>query len=209
MKKIEDLLVKSYGRLFSEELGIDLGSKKESETFKWFLASILFGARINETIAKNTYKALIRHNLTTPRKILMAGWYFLVKNVMGEGGYVRYDGVTSQYLIDICKKLIKDYNGKVTNIFKAAKDSKDLERRLLEFRGIGPVTVNIFLRELRGIWKKADPELGKLASLAARNLGIKVVKNRRIEAALTRIGKDYCRRKKCNLCPFRKFCKNK
>jgi hypothetical protein len=28
----------------------------------------------------------------------------------------------------------------------------------MEFKGIGPVTANIFLRELRTVWKKADPE---------------------------------------------------
>lgn len=196
-----------HGKLFSEELGINLKSKKEKEIFKWFIASVLFGARINETIAKNTYKALVRHNLNSPERILKVGWHFLVKHVMGEGGYVRYDGITSQYLLDICKKLVKDYKGKVSNIHKIAKDSKDLEERLLEFRGIGPVTVNIFLRELRGIWKKANPELGHLAKLAVKNLGIKDVGDKRIEAALTRIGKDYCRRKRCKVCPVRKYCK--
>jgi hypothetical protein len=43
-------------RLYSEELGIDLGKNDEGELFKWFLASILFGARISETIAKNSPK---------------------------------------------------------------------------------------------------------------------------------------------------------
>jgi len=38
-----------------------------------------------------------------------------------------------------------------------ALDSKDLERRLIEFKGFGPTAVNIFLRELRGIWSKANP----------------------------------------------------
>jgi hypothetical protein len=33
-----------------------------------------------------------------------------------------------------------------------------LERRLEEFRGVGPVCISIFLRELRGIWEKAKPE---------------------------------------------------
>lgn len=38
--------------LYSEELGIDLKKNNDDELFKWFLASILFGARISETIAK-------------------------------------------------------------------------------------------------------------------------------------------------------------
>jgi len=42
-------------RLYSEELGINLADNTDKELFKWFLASILFGARISETIAKHTY----------------------------------------------------------------------------------------------------------------------------------------------------------
>ena len=41
--------------LYVEDLGIDL--KDPSGRFKWFLASILFGARISEKIASNTYKS--------------------------------------------------------------------------------------------------------------------------------------------------------
>ena len=174
------------------------------------MASVLFGKRINETIAKNTYKAMIKYKLTNPRAVIKFGWFRLVRKVMREGGYVRYDGMTSQYLLDICNKLIKEYGGKVTNIEKKAKDSEDLERRLLEFRGIGPTTLNIFLRELRGIWKKANPSLGKYTKLAAKNLGInekEVLKNKRLEVALLRIGKDYCHKKRCDKCPLKKYCK--
>ena len=48
-------LLKRFGQTYSEELGINLKAGKSSEIFKWFLASILFGARISEAIAKNTY----------------------------------------------------------------------------------------------------------------------------------------------------------
>jgi hypothetical protein len=56
-------------QLYSEELGIDLGRHSDAEYFRWFLASILFGGRISEAIARNTYRAFVRHGLTTPRKI--------------------------------------------------------------------------------------------------------------------------------------------
>lgn len=39
-------LVKVIGGRFSSALGIDLSSSDPREIFKWFLASILFGARI-------------------------------------------------------------------------------------------------------------------------------------------------------------------
>jgi len=39
-------------------------------------------------------------------------------------------------------------------------------------KGIGDVTVSIFLRDLRGVWHKADPKPTPLVILAAKRLGI-------------------------------------
>jgi hypothetical protein len=84
--------------LYSEELGIVLAKRSDAAYFCWFLASLLFGARISEMTAKNTYRSFVRHGLTSPRKILKAGWDFLVYPVMREGGYVRYDNRKSTRL---------------------------------------------------------------------------------------------------------------
>lgn len=166
------ILLKRFGFLYSEELGINLKKKKKGEIFKWFLASLLFGARISETIAKRTYRALAKYNLLTPQKILKAGWDFLVNPIMAEGGYVRYDGKTSNELLRASRMVIEKYNSDLNKLEMEAKDSRDLERKLQEFYSVGPVTSRIFLRELRGIWKKADPEPGKFVKLAARKLKI-------------------------------------
>ncbi len=163
-------LLKEYGTLYSEELGINLETKDKNEIFKWFLASLLFGARISETIAKRTYKTFEKYNLLTPRRILKAGWDFLVNPIMREGGYVRYDGKTSNEILTVCRQLLEKYKGDLNNLEKEAKDPEDLQRKLQEFYSVGPVTCNIFLRELRGIWKKADPELQKFVKLSARQL---------------------------------------
>lgn len=163
-------LLQKFGTLYSKELGIDLDSKKSSEIFKWFLASLLFGARISETIAKNTYRALEKYNLLTPEKIIKAGWDFLVQTIMREGGYVRYDEKTSRELIKVSQQLLEKYNGNLNQVHQEAKNSQDLEEKLQEFYSLGPVTCQIFLRELRGIWPKAEPELGKFVKLAAEKL---------------------------------------
>ncbi len=201
--KTIEKLIKELGKTYSEELGINLKSRKSSEIFKWFLASILFGARISEVIAKNTYKALVRHNFLTPKAIQKAGWDTLVTEVMGEGGYVRYDGKTSTKLLDVTSKLIKGYSGDLNRLHKLSTDSTDLEAKLQEFKGIGPTTTNIFLRELRGIWKKANPELSPFVLLAAKKLKIdnprkywekhkvKGYSFTNFEAALLRLGKDW------------------
>jgi len=189
-------LIKTYGKLYSAELGINLKTGKENEIFKWFLASILFGKRIGENIAANTYREFVKAGIITPKAILKAGWDKLVK-ILDDGGYVRYDFSTAIRLLEISKKLLIDYKGKVTNIHEKAVDAKDLEKRLEEFKGIGPITVNIFLRELRHIWKKADPELLAIVRKVAKKFKIKLPAERKtksfikLEAALIRL------RKKC------------
>ncbi len=199
--------LKRFGTLYSKELGIDVRSKKPSEIFKWFLASLLFGARISENIAKNTYKTLEKYNLLAPQKIIKAGWNFLVNPVMREGGYVRYDGKTSAELIRVSEELLKKYKGNLNRIHQDAKNSRALEKKLEEFYSIGPVSCRIFLRELRGIWEKANPEPGKFVKRAAEKLELPQTLEglekywqkhkvfgydfRNFEVALLRIGKTY------------------
>ena len=184
-------------KLYSEELNIDLKRNSDKEFFKWFLASILFGARISETIAKNTYRTFEKYNLLEPKKILSAGWDFLVNPIMREGGYVRYDGKKSTQILRNCQTLIKEYKGSLKILHKEAKNSDDLEDKLIDFYGIGPVTANIFLRELRPFWRKSNPEPLPIVKKVAGVYKIDLNKyNRksltfvRIEAGLIRLGRE-------------------
>jgi hypothetical protein len=182
--------------LYSEELGIDLADGSDAAYFRWFLASLLFGARISETTAKNTFRAFIRHGLTNPRKILRAGWDFLVSPVMREGGYVRYDNRKSTQILRDCETLVGDYGGSLLRLHKAASNSRDLEDRLLAFYGIGPITMNIFLRELRPFWAKADPEpLAEVKKLAKR-LSIDLGRYRRKSLLFARVEAGLIRRRR-------------
>lgn len=173
--------------LYSEELDIDLARNRDSELFKWFLASILFGHRISETIAKNTYRAFARHGLLTPHKILAAGWDYLVNPIMREGGFVRYDGKTSTQVLRDCEWLLAEYGGSLRKLHERASDSADLESRLMAFYGIGPVTVNVFLRELRPFWKKSDPAPLPVVHRLARRLRIDLDRYDRKRIAFARI----------------------
>jgi len=132
-------------KIYSRDLGINLTTRKESELFKWFLACLLFGKPIQQEVAKRTYFEFIKEGLTSPDKILRAGWDKLVK-VLDRGHYVRYDFSTATKLLEICEELKARY-GSVGALIKSAKNKKDLSRRLQEFKGIGPVTARIFLRE--------------------------------------------------------------
>lgn len=144
--------------LYSEELGIDLSSREDGALFEWFLASTLFGARISEQIAKKTYRSFERHGLLTPERISDAGFDFLVDPVMREGGYVRYDNRKSRQVLRDCETLQAEYGGSLNRLHEAATDPENLEARLDAFYGVGPVTVNVFLRELRPYWAKSDPD---------------------------------------------------
>ncbi|WP_227355034.1 hypothetical protein [Haladaptatus salinisoli] len=144
--------------LYSEELDVDLRSGDDDAVFEWFLASVLFGGRISEDIAKRTYRSFERHDLLTPEDIEEAGFDFLVDPVMREGGYVRYDNRRSEQVLRNCRTLMDEYDGSLNELHDAAEDEADLEDRLDAFYGVGPVTVNIFLRELRSVWEKSDPE---------------------------------------------------
>ncbi len=182
--------------LYSEELGIDLAQRNDAVYFRWFLASLLFGARISETTAKKTFRAFMRHGLTTPKKIVAAGWDFLVYPVMREGGYVRYDGRKSTQVLRDCEKLISDYGGSLSQLHETARDVRDLEQRLLAFYGIGPVTMNIFLRELRPFWVKSDPDPLPAVKKLAKRLSVDLARYRRKDLTFARVEAGLIRRRR-------------
>jgi len=70
---------------------------------------------------------------------------------MRESGYVRYDGRKSTQVLRDCEMLITDCGGRPSRLHDAVRDARDQEERLNAYYGVGPVTVNIFLRELRPI----------------------------------------------------------
>jgi len=135
----------------------------------------LFAKRISAEIAKKTYRQFEEKEFTTPEKILKAGWDHLVQ-VLDSGGYVRYDFSTASNLLKIMEELKKSYED-LEELHRESFDPMDLEKRLKEFRSVGPVGVNIFLRELRGIWEKAKPKPSRMAIKAAQRIGLDDVKS--------------------------------
>ena len=222
---IERLLVQIGGK-FSRELGIDLTGNDPAEISKWFLAAKLFGARIPTGIAIRTFREFERCGIVTPERILAAGWDRLV-TILDAGGYVRYDFSTASRLLAIMEALTRLYGGDLNALHERARDNVDLEGLLKQLgSGIGDVTVNIFLRELRTVWPKARPDLSPLALLASRHLGLVGAGEESLgalerlwskhsvagkdfcdfEAALVRLGKDYCKKGRHGACPFRDIC---
>jgi 3-methyladenine DNA glycosylase/8-oxoguanine DNA glycosylase len=67
--------------------------------------------------------------------------------MLGEAHYVRYDETTAARLLALANKLHNDYAGNVSSIVAASTDRRDFESRLAAFEGIGPKTIEIFMRE--------------------------------------------------------------
>jgi len=165
-------LIENRGQRYSQILHIDVSHGKNSEIFKWFLASILFGAPIRDSTAIKTYKNFEECDVLTPERIVETGWDGLVK-ILDEGGYARYDFKTADKILEVMRHLIDGYDGDLNVLHEASANADDLEKRLKALgKGIGDVTVNIFLRELRGVWSKANPKPTSLVILAAQTLGI-------------------------------------
>jgi len=185
---------------YSEELGLDL--RKPEDRFKWFLASVLFAKRISSDIAKRTFTRFVEEGLTTPDAILKAGWDELVQ-VLDSGGYTRYDFSTATNLLDISSALMEKY-GTLENMHERAESPRQLEEMLMQFRGVGPVAVNIVLRELRGVWGKAKPKPSKIASEVSRRLRVKAIED--FESQLVRVGLEFCKKGRCSSCPVGGLC---
>ena len=132
----------------AEDLEISFGdASDEVALFKWLIASFLMGKRIQADIAAQAYRVIIeKRQRDTPRKLANCSHRELVM-MLGEAHYVRYDETTATRLLALAHKLNDEYAGKVGNIVAESADRQAFEKRLAEFDGIGPKTVEIFMRE--------------------------------------------------------------
>jgi endonuclease III len=227
MELISRVLARLPGR-FAAELGLDVKAGVEARQ-QWFLAAILYGARISGMLAARTWRVFADRGIYTPEAILEQGWDNLVV-LLDAGGYARYDFKTATKLLKVMGSLKERYQGSLERLHEAAADADDLERRLQAMApGVGPTTANIFLRELRGVWAKANPALSYLAQLAGEHLGLlppglspgealaaleeawlkqplQPHDFADLEAALVRLGRDHCRKPQGPPCPMDRFC---
>ena len=195
--------VRRYGRPYSELLGIDLRSGRNAEVVKWFLASILYSKPIRESSAAKTYRCFEELGIVTADAIVQMGWDGLV-SVLDRGGYTRYDFSTADKLLDVFGNLNIDYRGDLNLLHKQSKNGKDLEQKLKALgKGIGDTTVSIFLRDMRHLWRKADPTPTPLVRLAMRRLRVRDLKELartrhidlvRLETAMLRFAKDFVKK---------------
>jgi hypothetical protein len=202
--RLKDFVAK-YGQPYSSVLGINIKSRSNEDAVKWFLASILYSKPIREYSATRTYECFERHGITTASRVVDAGWDRLV-SVLDEGGYTRYDFSTADKLLEVFGNLKKWYGGDLTRLYEQSTDAAELEANLKRLgKGIGDTTVSIFLRDMRYIWRKAEPKPTPLVTMAIKKLRIRDLKQYakrrridvvRLETALLRYSKDFVKKGK-------------
>ena len=164
-------LIKDCGEPYSKMLGIGLEAGDPAYV-EWLLAAILYAKPIREESATKTFKAFESAGLTDARSISGAGWDRLVE-ILDKGGYTRYDFSTADRLLEIFGNLEKNYGGSLQRLYDACRDEEDLERRIMALgKGIGPVTVSVFLRDMQYVWPKAHPRPTPRVKKASEALGI-------------------------------------
>ncbi|SDP14957.1 hypothetical protein SAMN04489798_4841 [Pseudomonas arsenicoxydans] len=135
----------------ASDLGIDLKKEDEGALFKWFIASFLMGKRIQAEIAAQAYRVIVeKHARDTALKLGHCTHRQLV-GMLSEAHYVRYDETTAERLLKLSAKLNDEYAGKIGNIQRASENRTMFEKRLAEFEGVGPKTIEIFMRDAAAV----------------------------------------------------------
>lgn len=167
---VADMILDRFGGRYSSELGIEVDGG-DAEVERWFVACTLFGTRISARVAGRTFDQLTRAGIN---RIVDAGernWNDLVA-LLDAGGYARYDFRTATRLQALARVVIDQYGGNIAEIGRRHTDPTALVAALDELPGWGPVTVGLFLRELRGVWAGAGLPLDPRAAEAAVHLGL-------------------------------------
>ena len=164
------LVVDRLGGRYSAELSIDVDAG-DAEIERWFLAATLFGTRTTAQIAEHTFRVLAGAGVSgigqagrIPRGTFIA--------FLDEGGYAHYDARTVARLQDLAEVVEQRYDGRAVLIGQRFTTYPALRAGLDVLPGWGPVTIQLFLRELRGVWPGAQPPLDPRAEYAARHLGL-------------------------------------
>lgn len=163
-------VVRRFGGRYSTELHIDLDAG-DAEAERWFVACTLFGTRISARIAERSFAQLVGAGINRIVDARDRDWDDLVA-LLDAGGYARYDFRTATRLQELARIVADRYGGEVAAIGRQFRDPEALVAALDELPGWGPVTVGLFLRELRGVWPGARLPLDTRAEDAACHLGL-------------------------------------
>ncbi|MCQ8771944.1 endonuclease [Streptomyces telluris] len=164
-------LLRMYGRTYAEEAGIRLRDTPQP-LYRLVVLACLLSARIRAPVAVAAARCLAEAGIKDPRRMAGATWQQRV-DALGKGGYRRYDERTATQLGDGAHLLLDRYRGDVRRLREEADGDPGRLRKLLqELPGLGPAGVNIFLREVQGVWPEVHPCFDAKAAEGAARLGL-------------------------------------
>lgn len=165
-------LLDRHGQSFADELGIKMEQGTPSPLFRLLCFSLLAGSRISAEIAMQAAKALSDAGWTTAARMHDSTWRQRT-DTLNRAGYARYDESTSRMLGDSSALLLEDYEGDLRKLrARAERDPREERKRLKECKGMGDVSVDIFMREAQAAWEELYPFADKLALRAAKKLDL-------------------------------------
>ena len=138
-------------RTDASDLGLDLSRNDDTSLFRWLVACLLFGARINQELAVSAFRELDGDGVLTPHRLAGADVRHLGQ-LLDQGRYTRYDDSKAAELKELGQAVLDRYDGRLCRLPDGARTTKDVSERLQEFKGIGPVAADIFLRDAPAAW---------------------------------------------------------
>src|SRR5438270_1866400 len=165
------VLLDRFGETYAEQAGIHLNDKP-SPLYELLVLATLLSARISGDVAVAAAKELFTAGFRTPQKMQQASWQDRV-DALGRGHYRRYDERTSTMLGEAAALLLERWHGDLRKLRdEADADPKQIRKALTEFKGIGPVGADIFLREVQAVWPQVAPHLDGRVLRGAEKVGL-------------------------------------
>jgi hypothetical protein len=127
------------------DLGID--TTTDQGLFDWLLASLLFGRPVPQEAAASAFRKFKEDGWDNPGDFT-ADDHHPLWHELWEGDYHRLSSVMSHELRDVMGALISDYDGSVARLVRISSTRDEVSQRLQRFKGVGPKTAEIFMREV-------------------------------------------------------------
>jgi endonuclease III len=158
-------LLEACGQTYADQAGIRLRDTPAA-LYQTLVLAHLLSARIKADVAVAAARALFDAGMRDPKRMAEASWQQRV-DALGAGHYRRYDERTASQLGDEARLLLERYGG---DLRKAR--GPELAKRLRELPGIGPMGVDIFLREVQAVWPEYAPHIDRKAQDGAERVGL-------------------------------------
>jgi len=164
-------LLDEHGRTFADEARIRLRDTP-APLYQLSVLSMLSSAPIRAHVAIATARELFAAGWKTPTRMVESTWQQRV-DILGRGGYRRYDERTSTALGDGAQLILDTWSGDLRKLrAEAGRDPLAIRERLRLLPRLGPTGADIFCREAQGIWPELRPGFDKRAREGAGKVGL-------------------------------------